>query len=452
MGRDTARKQDADTNTAAFAQSLVRDRMRSFWHGAPLTALHLGLGAASHALALLGLVPLRAQSFHPRLALGPAWQLHRVPWSVLVLGRSIPQAVASVVSLVTWHAQLEALVCGSGDTVKDGRIVKRGTNGRSKKTTFQWLVKDNTFLHIQLATLVAATALEMLLYADPKDPLSAVYLSGSSVLSSTQRAVLVFPYSLFPVFDAAIRWTWAFMELEKDTLIFGVIPVRPIYVPIATSLLGGTSFFNLFKGFLIATAVSTALKLQRGGKDFQVVSSGGYNDVDGGVEDEPEFVWEFLRDFGFGWYRWIKAAGRKLLNIKATADAAASAAGKKPSSSSSSSSNNNNRRPSSSDAFDVNDASTFFDATVLPAIGPFVAEARDALVRAANEMVDLGNENNRVGAPSSSSSSGARRRPAAASAASRRAAIEEDVQMEDLEEGSAGGYSVFGSSASVSRI
>ncbi|KAJ3025253.1 UNVERIFIED_CONTAM: hypothetical protein HDU68_007323 [Siphonaria sp. JEL0065] len=416
-------------NPPSLASTLVSDRVRTFWNQSPLTSLHVTGSVLSHTFALVGVVPLRAQSFHPRLALGPAWQLHRVPWSVLVLGRSLPQIVGSVVSLVTWHSQLESLVCGSGDIIKNNRLVKRGTNGRAKKSTFEWLVKDNAFLKIQIASLIAATALEMLLYSDPKDPLSAVFLSGSSVLSSTQRAVLVFPYSLFPIFDAAIRWTWAFTELEKDTLIFGVVPVRPIYVPLVTTLMSGGSLFTLAKGFLVAVSVSFGLKLKRGGKDF--VSLG-----DDGLDEQPELVVDYLKDFGLDWF-----------SIKATADVASAAAGKRPANSSSS------RPQRQAETFDINDAAAFFDVTLLPAIGPFVAEARDALVRAANQMVDIGSDGTMSAAysgPSSSSREGAKRRRSGVP--SRRSVIEEDVQMEDLEEGiHSSGYSLFGSSASVSR-
>ncbi|ORY44692.1 hypothetical protein BCR33DRAFT_850222 [Rhizoclosmatium globosum] len=339
-----------------YAQQLVRDRVRTFYYSSPLSTCLLGTGLCLGLAGLTGLVPLRAASFHPRLAFAPAWQLHRIPLSVAVLGRSLPQFVGSVVSIVTWHAQLEALVCGTGDTVKDGRIVKRGSNNRSRKTIYEWLVSKNPFLKIQLALLVATTALELLLYSDPKDPLSAVYLSGSSVLSQTQKAVLVFPYSLFPIFDAAIRWTWAFMELEKDTLIFGVVPVRPIYVPLVTTLMGGGSFTSLLKGFIVSATVSTALKLRRGGADLARRDT---DDTDLDLDDPPELVYEFLRDFGIGWYRWTKAVIKKLLNIR---------------------------------VFNVNDAATFFDVTVLPAIGPFVAEARDALVKVANEIVVAGDD------------------------------------------------------------
>ncbi|KAJ3067763.1 hypothetical protein HDU98_009044 [Podochytrium sp. JEL0797] len=409
-----------DPDPTAFAQQLVRDRVKTFTSASPLTASHLALCLAGHSLALVGLVPLRAQSFHPRLALSPAWQLHRIPSSLCVLGRSLPQFAGSVVSMVTWHAQLESLVNGSGDSTKNGRIVKRGTRPKSKSILEFLLSPENQFLRIQLSLAAATVLLEILLYSDPKD---AVLMQGSSVLS---RAVLVFPYSLFPVFDAAIRWTWAFLELEKDTLIFGVVPVRPIYVPLVTSLMGGGSVWSLAKGFVVAVAVSTGLKLKRGGRDLNV----GFS-LDGGDAAGGELVSVYLRDFGSQWYRWIRSAFKKLTSPKPS-PASSTPPSKKSYASAASTPGTSSTRPNTTAApsapeFNISDAAAFFDATVLPAIGPFVAEARDALVRAANGFVAVGEEE---GAPE-----GVRRR---AGGAGRRLGGEGSgariVQMEELEE------------------
>ncbi|KAJ3393285.1 hypothetical protein HDU84_002364 [Entophlyctis sp. JEL0112] len=405
-----------------FAQNLVRDRVRSFANSQPLTTGFLGVSAIAHSLALVGIVPLRSLSFHPRLALSPAFQLNRIPTSVLVLGRSIPQIVSSVVSLVTWHAQLEVLTCGTGDVIKDGRIVRRGTNRASRKSLYDWLVRENAFFRIQLATLAVVTALEMALYSDPRDPSAALFLSGSSVLTKSSSAILVFPYSLFPVFDASIRWTWAFMELEKDTLIFGVLPVRPIYVPLVTSLMGGASFYNLFKGFLVATAVSAALKLKRGGIDLAF--------DDDATHPSGELVVDYLREFAFGWYRWIKTVGRKLLNIQSSASEAIK--------NGASSTQAVLAAAEAETGFDVNDAATFFDATLIPAIGPFVAEARNALVRAANDLVEAGSDGNRPRAGSSSPGViGIMKRKKTAASGKRVMIEEEVVEMDD-----ASGYDV----------
>ncbi|KAI8618282.1 hypothetical protein BC830DRAFT_1109676 [Chytriomyces sp. MP71] len=399
-------------------ETLVRDRVKTFAAGAPLTSVHLGVSALLHSLALVGIAPLRAQSFHPRLALAPAFQLHRIPLSVFVLGRSLPQVAYSVVSLVTWHSQLEILTCGTGDVYKNNRIVKRGSNRRNKenpkerKSVLSWLLTQNKFIRIQLATLAATVALEMILYADPKDPANAIGITSSSVLSrNLDRAVLVFPYALFPVYDAALRWIWAFTELEKDTLIFGVVPVRPIYMPFVSMLMGYGKFMDVVKGFAIGTAVAAALKLRRGGVDLEDFGSEDGQGVSGG-----ELVGEFLWQFGQGWFRWFRAASRKLLNIQHQVQQQQTP-GAFPSMSSSA---------GSVPQFNVADANAFLDATAIPALGPLVAEARDVMMRVANGVIEMGNENRGSAGASSSTTSGAARRRS-------RRTEEMEVQMEEVE-------------------
>ncbi|KAJ3113415.1 hypothetical protein HK100_001997, partial [Physocladia obscura] len=176
-------------------------------------------------------------------------------------------------------------------------------------------------------------------------------------------------------------------------------------------------------------------------KDFLAFNDG---DADHSSDDD-ELVFDFLKDFGLSWFRWIKAAGRKLLNIQAAASSIVKQ-GKKPHYDDDDDDNNSNVP-----AFNINDAATFFDATVIPAIGPFVAEARDALVRAANDFAQAGAEprfrGGYTGSGSNSSNSNnnsgdaaeARRRRAAAGK-EKRVVIEEVVQMEDVEEKIKGGY------------
>jgi hypothetical protein len=71
------------------------------------------------------------------------------------------------------------------------------------------------------------------------------------------------PFSLFPIYEHSIRWTWAFTTDSKPIQFNGYLSIPPILLPIALAFLE-SSFTECFLGMGISLATLYILDLKRG--------------------------------------------------------------------------------------------------------------------------------------------------------------------------------------------
>ncbi|KAJ3208202.1 hypothetical protein HDU67_006949 [Dinochytrium kinnereticum] len=196
--------------------------------------------------------------------------MHRTVTSFGVLGTSLFDAGRAVAGLVYWQAPLEKWLCGEGDVVREGRVVRRGVNRKrgdgTRKSIVQWLLTENRFTRVLGVSSAIITAIEFALYRDPQPVgMDGAYPSGILVL---------FPYSLYPLLEHTIRWLWALTDQDQDVKLFGVLPINPVYLPIVMTAFGGFSAWKeMLKGFLVAVATSHLFKIRRGGEEGELVPS-----------------------------------------------------------------------------------------------------------------------------------------------------------------------------------
>ncbi|KAJ3153653.1 hypothetical protein HDU86_005151 [Geranomyces michiganensis] len=244
--------------------------MHTLVRSSPHTTLQIVLGSTLHFTHMLGLTPYRSLLFHPRLFLAPRFQLWRGVTAFGIVGLNVIDVLRSAVSMVYWQAPLERWFDGQGDVVRDGVVVRAGRNRTradgSRKSVLEWLVLDNRYLRAQLLAGAVVVAIELVLYKTPT-AMSASSFSSSSTLAAAAAGVpgfLIYPYSLYPSLEHAVRWLWA-MTTETNTMtVFGVLPVRPVYLPFALCALGGfVSWKEMLKGLVAAAVVGKLMDLRR---------------------------------------------------------------------------------------------------------------------------------------------------------------------------------------------
>ncbi|KAJ3268330.1 hypothetical protein HK104_005398, partial [Borealophlyctis nickersoniae] len=264
-------------------------RIHSYALTYPITTFQILVGSTLHVTHLLNITPYRSLLFHPRLCLPPTLQLWRPLTSVLVLGTSIPEVAQRAVGMTYWQAPLEKWFDGEGDVVRDGIVVREGENRRkadgSRKNWFEWLILDNAFLRAQLLAAVVVVSMEFVLYRDPTPAAVAAPLLSSgaigSVLSSSSSAasqlmqapgaLLLFPYTLFPTLEYSLRWMWAITDQEREIVLFGVLPVKPVYLPLALCAMGGFGAWkSMLKGAVAAIVVGKVMDMRRAGGENAV--------------------------------------------------------------------------------------------------------------------------------------------------------------------------------------
>ncbi|KAJ1564045.1 hypothetical protein HK405_015985 [Cladochytrium tenue] len=363
------------TPTALREAALNRAR------AAPITALHFAAGTTVTLAGLVGLLPTRALLFHPRLAFAPLWQLHRVPSSLLVFGGSPLDLARAAGNMLYWQAPLETLLGGSGDVYRDGRLVRRGENRRRRRrrskqqgqdqgtaggdrnSLLEWLVLENRFLHTQLVAAAAIAAMELLLRPDPRP-----FLLNSGGEESPS-VLIVFPYSLFPVLEQANRWLWALTDAQdRDVLLLGMVPVRPVYVPLAMALTSGPAgWLASLKGLAAALLAARALGLRRGNSP------------------DDDLVVDYAARLANSWRRWLIAVGSRLLGGRGAAPSAPAAAAQR-----------RQQRPAATRPTDFPDLDAEAPALLggvldaVPAqLRPFLDSARVALTGSLNQLAHL---------------------------------------------------------------
>ncbi|KAJ3179461.1 hypothetical protein HDU85_004871 [Gaertneriomyces sp. JEL0708] len=258
-----------------LSRGTLSQRASDVFYAYPLTTLHAACGASLHICQLVGLISYRAILFHPRLVTGSQWQLHRVVTSFMVLGGSVVDVVQRAVSMFFWQAPLEKWFDGDGDLIRNGAIVRAGTNRRkpsgARKSIVEWLVTDNQFLRAQVLACAVLVGLELALFRRDSHMLKNTAPGFASLAAITGTEVplalgeiLLFPYSMFPNLEYAFRWLWAITDNEEEHRLFGIIAIRPVYLPIALCALGGLSAWKpMMKGLVAALIVSKVMDLRR---------------------------------------------------------------------------------------------------------------------------------------------------------------------------------------------
>ncbi|KAJ1547629.1 hypothetical protein HK096_001843, partial [Nowakowskiella sp. JEL0078] len=301
------------TNLSGMTGTALEDHAMNFYSASPITAIQLTTGITLHLADLLGLVSSRSLLFHPRLVLAPYWQSYRAVTSFFVIGLSTMDVLQRAVGATYYQAPLETLFSGSGDVYRSGKLLHEGkqrkllvkdSNSPStttrRKTLIEWLVLENRFFKAQVLTVGTLVALEFVL--DASQPLwDAVTPFRRSAYSDFQfggsySGHLVFPYTMFPNLEYATRWLWALTTMEREIVMFGVLPVQPVYLPIVLCGMGGFAHWKaLVKGFLATLIVTHIMEVER---------------FDG--ENVTEWTLRLLRD----WYSWTKETVQSVVAVQ----------------------------------------------------------------------------------------------------------------------------------------
>ncbi|TPX61517.1 hypothetical protein PhCBS80983_g01050 [Powellomyces hirtus] len=233
--------------------------VHSMLRSSPHTTFQIVLGSTLHLTHMLGLTPYRALLFHPRLFLAPRFQLWRGVTSFGVLGLNLIDVVRSAVGMVYWQAPLERWFDGDGDIVRDGIVVRQGRNRMkkdgSRKNALEWLILDNHYLRAQVLSGIVLIGIELALHQTPTATTTGARLASS---------LLIFPYPMYANLEHALRWLWAVTTPTNTMTVFGVLPVRPVYLPFALCALGGFGAWKeMLKGLVAAIVVGKLMDLRR---------------------------------------------------------------------------------------------------------------------------------------------------------------------------------------------
>ncbi|KAJ3090908.1 hypothetical protein HK102_002293 [Quaeritorhiza haematococci] len=257
----------------------IPDRVQNFFNSAPITTIQISVGATLHITHLLGLTPYRTLCFAVPLAFSPTWQVHRSFTSFLVLGLSAYEVLQRCIGLGVWQTPLERAFNGSGDVVMDGVVVKYGeqrdrglgtgheSGDDNRKNLFEWLILDNRFLHAQVASAAVLIGIELLLWETSLSSSALTSFTKSTPITSSAALageMEVTPYLMYPSLEYSTRWLWAFTEQSGTILLFNILPLKPIYVPLAVCLSGGlTGWKSLLKGLVAGVVVAGVFDLRR---------------------------------------------------------------------------------------------------------------------------------------------------------------------------------------------
>ncbi|KAJ3117531.1 hypothetical protein HK098_006238 [Nowakowskiella sp. JEL0407] len=297
------------SNLSGMTSSALEDQALNFYSAAPITTIQVGAGLTLHVANMLGLIPNREILFHPRLIFSPYWQSYRAVTSFFVIGISTMDVLQRSLGSLYYQAPLETWFNGSGDLYRNGVLHHQGQQRKKiisnsprpdnsssssssnvtirRKNTIEWLFLENPFFKSQLLTVATLLGIEFLLWeSQPLFDAFNPFQSYDINLLGTPSSYLIFPYTLFPNLEYATRWTWALTTQEREVIMFGVLPVKPVYLPIVLCGMGGFQQFPaLIKGFFASLVVSKAMQLKR---------------FDG------EFVAEWTIRLCMDWYYWVK--------------------------------------------------------------------------------------------------------------------------------------------------
>ncbi|KAJ3216800.1 hypothetical protein HK099_005735 [Clydaea vesicula] len=230
-----------------------------------------------------GFVPSHKLLFHPRLALSPTFQVHRIGTSFLILGHSAYDVFQKSAGIIMWQMPLERAF---NAPIKEKKKEESSFNEPANKSILdfkkiQKYLNKNKFLKAQLIAGGTLVTIDLLFYRNPV---------------RINRYYSIFPYSLYPSLEFSMRWLWAATETATSLPVLGIIPVPPIYTPIIVCALGGfRQSEHLLKGLIGALAVGYIMDLRR---------SDGSRVVD------------WMKSLGTWWFNFITTKVRKVAGIK----------------------------------------------------------------------------------------------------------------------------------------
>ena len=287
----------------AKAKDMAKAHLRRVIAFAPITSLQMVVGVGIFALDAAGVMSSTSLLFHPRLIVSsPSRQWYRMASSFFVLGLSFGDLTQRLGGLFVWQATFEQNINGAdGSGIKDSGSPSRhkfkykddstirpfrlpdelsATEQKDKKS--QWIqdglvglqsLFTNRFLAIQLLSAAIIVAIELSLLQNTRIHHEGLFLH-------------IFPYTLYPILEHAIRWLWAITANDRDSVpVFGFLRLEPVYIPfIACGLSGFSSLSTTIKGLATALLTSKVLDLKR-------------------WNGQSAFDW--FCDFGVSWYKWI---------------------------------------------------------------------------------------------------------------------------------------------------
>ncbi|KAL2914074.1 hypothetical protein HK105_206332 [Polyrhizophydium stewartii] len=265
---------------------------------APMTTLQILVGLGLHAATATGAAPAGALLFHPRLVLPPHAQWYRIPLAFMTLGLSTPDVLQRVVGLFYWQAPFEqdmarAPPAAAGQSVPGSFPQAGGSGGggaggaspAARGGFVQGVVEyvraiNPRFLKTQLVAAAVIVAMELAL--------------SQNAHARQQGGMLhLFPYTLYPVLEHAMRWLWAMTAHEREAIpVMGIVRIEPVMIPLAMMVMGGFgSVASTAKGLAAAFVAARVLDLRR-------------------WNGEPAADW--FRGVALAWYRWIAAQAAAL--------------------------------------------------------------------------------------------------------------------------------------------
>lgn len=302
----------------------LKQRIEEQWIKAPITTAHIGLGTSLYALNLIGVIPTQSLLFHPSLAFSPNWQIYRTITSFLVMGRSASDVFYRSVAMYYLHSPLEEYMdvtyvsqlkeeiyqtketaYSTYDNLKSQIQHYYNNNGKPptaiqrlmmqfqvysksfwrKSSTLLSQVSNSPYFKILALSCGFIVAIELFFFKESSTISPEVSWSYSQMDQGTYSGnasngypdiktlykglvnpgfTLLFPRSLFPNLDYSLRWLWAICGSKEVVSMFGVFPMRPVYVPVLLCALSGFKTWPaMLKGLACSLFVSYVMKLRR---------------------------------------------------------------------------------------------------------------------------------------------------------------------------------------------
>ncbi|KAI8925636.1 hypothetical protein BC831DRAFT_460055 [Entophlyctis helioformis] len=249
----------ATPENISTAKSYVRAQATRVAYSAPMTTLQIVAGASIHIASTLGMVSPAAVLFHPRLVLPPYSQIYRAASSFLVIGLSTFDVIERMLGLAYWQAPLEQTFPRAIKAPLTPQQQQQHQQQQASKSpsVFRSVVDycraiNPRFLQMQLVTAAVIVAVELSVFQNSRTRHDGVFLH-------------LFPYTLYPVLEHAMRWLWAMTADERQSIVlFGILRLEPVMVPLATCALGGFgSLPSTGKGLFAAVVAARILDLRR---------------------------------------------------------------------------------------------------------------------------------------------------------------------------------------------
>ena len=244
----------AVTNFLIYMKSLLKKNISRVFLRAPITGIQMILGLGLSAASSIGVIHLSPLLYHTRLVFDHG-EFLRLPTSFIVLSTSFFGMIRSCIGLYYYQVPFEEHFTKGLSNIPGSYPVspKNYFEDDEKRNVFRMGCINQDFIHI-LLVLASSIVVEELLF------------SSDSFISKSGPFIHVYPYTLYPIFEQGMRWTWAMIadDSYSYSLFNGLIVLEPIHIPLLLLVMDGfDGGFDCVKGLLAACFTCHTLSVKR---------------------------------------------------------------------------------------------------------------------------------------------------------------------------------------------